>query len=137
MEAMENKKYFHGWRLSRCEVKAQKNLLRSAGDAGAAEKLLRHSIAYGHNRLVVRRYLLAHALGLSGLDIYASHFMAAKEKLTDLEVEKAKADVIRRSSLLLTRSSALSVGIAASPGVAARVSAQDRSEPDDTNQLAP
>jgi hypothetical protein len=114
MEATENKKYFHGWRLSRCEIKAQKNLLRATGDAGAAEKLLRHSIAYGHNRLVVRRYLLAHALGSTDLEIYASHFMAAMKQLTSTEVEKAREDVRRRASLLLTRNRALAMDAAAS-----------------------
>lgn len=103
MEGIEKHIYVHGWRLTRRETKAVKNMLRATGDAGAAEKLLRHSIAYGHNRLVVRRYLLARELGLASLDVYERYFIAAKQELTAEELEAAKQDVARRAGVLLTR----------------------------------
>lgn len=103
VQNIDSSRYFHGWRLTRRETKVVKNLLRTTGDPGAAEKLLRHSIAYGHSRLVVRRYLLARALGSSHLEAYDRHFIMATKDLTAEELNKAKQDVMRSAQALLNR----------------------------------
>ncbi len=113
--ALENNKHFHGWRLTRRDTKAAKNLLSTTGSVGAAEKLLRHSIAYGHSRLVVRRYLLARALGATGLDAYKFHFIIAVKDLTEAELDKAERDVMRRARALLKRDARHSEKVAPPP----------------------
>lgn len=70
-----------GWQLSRDEVREARLNLRSRGDVYAAERLLRHSIACGHRRLVVHRFMQAAALGFKRLDIYEPYFKAAAERL--------------------------------------------------------
>lgn len=101
MQNTESPRYFHGWRLTRRETRAVKNLLVLTGDVGAAEKLLRHSIAYGHSRLVVRRYLLARALGSAHVTAYERHFSIAIQDITAEELDRAKQDVVRRARALL------------------------------------
>lgn len=136
MEHTEYNKHFHGWRLTRRETKAVKNLLRATGNAGAAEKLLRHSIAYGHSRLVVRRYLLARALGLTGLDVYERYFIAATTELTEDELDKAQQDVARRAGALLDREGASLKGAAGLVPSIRQASTCDLSEYGDTNLLS-
>ncbi len=51
------------------------------GDLEAIERLLRHSIAYGHGKLIVRRFLLARALGLTDLREYEPSFHSAIKEL--------------------------------------------------------
>jgi len=69
------------WQLSRDEVREARLNLRSRGDVYAAERLLRHSIACGHRRLVVHRFMQAAALGFKRLDVYEPYFKAAAERL--------------------------------------------------------
>ncbi|MBN8967161.1 MAG: hypothetical protein J0G95_01665 [Rhizobiales bacterium] len=70
-----------GWQLSRDAVREARLRLRSKGDVHAAERLLRHSIACGHHRLVVHRFMQAAALGVKQLDVYEPYFKAAAEQL--------------------------------------------------------
>lgn len=54
-------------RQGRREVR-QLRATAKTGDLGSAWLLLMHSVAYGHKRLSVRRYLFARALGVPNLD---------------------------------------------------------------------
>ena len=71
------------WRLTRAETRDARLSLRLSGDVDAVERLLRHSIACGHRRLVVHRFMQAAALGLGldRLDIYEPYFTAATKRL--------------------------------------------------------
>jgi hypothetical protein len=77
------------WQLSRQETRQARARLRETGEAAAALALLQHSIACGHGRLTVKRYLLAVALGIDGLEAYAPQFAAAAERLSPDELAKA------------------------------------------------
>ena len=81
-----------GWRLTRQQARDARRKLRTTGDIGAAELLLRHSIAYGHNRLIVRRLLLARALGLD-LCEYERFCRSAIEQLDVNELGSVLSDV--------------------------------------------
>lgn len=94
-----------GWQLSRDEAREARFSLRSRGDVDAAERLLQHSIACGHQRLVVHRFMQVAALGLERLDIYEPYFMAAAERLPAgalaIAENEAKALVTRLGPLRL------------------------------------
>ncbi len=56
-----------GVQMRRAELKSARSRLR-AGDIEAARRLLSHSVACGHDRLALRRYLIARMLGAGELD---------------------------------------------------------------------
>lgn len=103
VQNVEISKHLHDWRLTRRELKAAKATLYTTGDVAVAEKLLRHSIAYGHSRLVIRRYLLARALGAINLDLYNTHFSDAIQILSAAEVDKANDQAVRLALTILSR----------------------------------
>lgn len=135
VENAENSKHFHGWRLTRREIKAVKNLLRATGDAAAAEKLLRHSIAYGHSRLVIRRYLLALALGGTGLNVYDRYFSLAAQDITEDELDRVKQDVARKARALLSSGAASVAAFSGAIEPASKASPSESSEAGETSWL--
>lgn len=99
---MQNLKYagqLLSWRLSRDLRRQAKVAVREAGDLNALDQLLRHSIAYGHSRLIVRRYLLALALGSPTAHLYAHYFNQAIQEIKpgDLTNAKIEAEQIAKS----------------------------------------
>src|SRR5689334_8277185 len=85
-------KRLRAWRLSRQQARDARRRLTEQGDMEAAEQLLRHSIAYGHTRLVVRRLFLAQALGLVELSEYEPFCRFAIEQLEVNEIGAALMD---------------------------------------------
>jgi hypothetical protein len=54
--------------------------LKRTGDL--AGSLHRHSIAYGHDRLTIQRFLLAQELGMKDLQVYEPLFHSVMRRLT-------------------------------------------------------
>jgi hypothetical protein len=88
----------HLWRLSKKDAQRAKSELRLTGSFDALEGLLRHSIAYGHQRLVVHRYLLGEALGLPRLATYTGFFDAAASRLAPGELQTAREAAATRAT---------------------------------------
>jgi hypothetical protein len=66
------------------QPRKQLKLLKAAarqGDSEAARVLLAHSVALGHERLSVRRYFAAKALGASGIERFKPYCQAAARRL--------------------------------------------------------
>lgn len=84
-----NKAEINRWKLSRRATRSARERLREMGDLNSAELLLRHSIAYGHPRLIVRRYLLACALGLKEPQRYNDYFLSAASELDSGDIATA------------------------------------------------
>lgn len=91
----------HLWRLSRREVRELKNHLGETGSLHCAELLLRHSIAFGHGRLLVRRYLLTCALGLVKRDLYEPYFLKASGHLPAGELARTRVEIEQLAARLL------------------------------------
>lgn len=68
-------------RQPRVKVKALRAATR-AGDALAARELLAHSVASGHDRLSVRRYFIARALGAPDLEPFRGFCQATAMRMT-------------------------------------------------------
>jgi hypothetical protein len=83
------------WHLSRQQSRDARRKLRATGDVDAAERLLRHSIAYGHEKLIIRRLFLVRALGLMDLREYEPFRRSAIEKLKVSELSSVLTDVQR------------------------------------------
>lgn len=92
----------HLWRLSKKDAQRAKLELRLAGSLEALEALLRHSVAYGHQRLVVHRYLLGEALGLPQLATYTAYFDAAMRGLAPGELQSAREAADTRAAQIKT-----------------------------------
>jgi len=107
----------HLWRLSRRELRELKNHLSETGSLHSSELLLRHSIAFGHGRLLVRRYLLTCALGLTKTDLYEPHFLKASMALPPDELARARVEIAKVAARLLGIRAAQAVG---SQGASAR-----------------
>lgn len=78
-----------------------KKCLGETGSLHCAELLLRHSIAFGHGRLLVRRYLLTCALGLERTDLYEPHFLKASAVLPSGELARARVGIEQVAARLL------------------------------------
>lgn len=68
-------------RQARAKVKELKVATR-AGECEAAIQLLAHSVASGHDRLSVRRYFVARALGATDLDPFRAYCQAATRRMS-------------------------------------------------------
>jgi hypothetical protein len=90
----------HLWRLTRREVRELKKHLSETGALHSAEMLLRHSIAFGHGRLLVRRYLLVCALGLARTELYEPYFLKASIHLPPGELARTHREIARLASRL-------------------------------------
>lgn len=68
-------------RQSRAKVRALRVATR-AGDALAARELLAHSVASGHDRLSIRRYFIARALGAPDLEPFRTFCRGTAKRMT-------------------------------------------------------
>jgi len=89
--------------LTRKEVQEAKAKVRHCGDLDALDALLRHSIAHGHQRLIVRRYLLGEMLGIPRLSAYAAYFSTAMAKLSPTEQDIARSGAAERAAQIKAR----------------------------------
>lgn len=91
MDALSSKSIAR-WRMTRQQTREARAQVRIGGDLEAAEQLLRHSIACGHQNLIVRRFLLSLALGLRDPQRYELFFLAALPNLRPGALHSASQD---------------------------------------------
>ncbi len=83
-------------KLLPAERREAKRAMRETADADACERLLRHSIAYGHHRLALQRFMILSALGGRNLDEYFPAIRCAVEHLDPDALVTAQNEAERR-----------------------------------------
>jgi hypothetical protein len=117
------------WQLTRRQTREAKERLRETAEAESALALLRHSIACGHGKLMVRRYLLAAALDVQDLEKYAPQFAAAAQEFTAEELAKAVYDAKENARRLLAQRESSAAETEPAPLNARRASAAAAGSP--------